>query len=92
MTIQKMSSKPNVEENNYGYNTGFGMYLTSRNHAFEKDILRVGGYEKTKCWVDRKNNLIGILFSQANETQDSDGLSNQMEQDFKKELFSQLNQ
>ena len=91
-TIQKMSSKPNVEENNYGYNTGFGMYLTSRNHAFEKDILRVGGYEKTKCWVDRKNNLIGILFSQANETQDSDGLSNQMEQDFKKELFSQLNQ
>lgn len=91
-TIQKMSSKPNVEENNYGYNTGFGMYLTSRNHAFEKDILRVGGYEKTKCWVDRKNNLIGTLFSQANETQDSDGLSNQMEQDFKKELFSQLNQ
>ena len=68
------------------------MYLTSRNHAFEKDILRVGGYEKTKCWVDRKNNLIGTLFSQANETQDSDGLSNQMEQDFKKELFSQLNQ
>ena len=90
-TIQKMSSKPNVEENNYGYNTGFGMYLTSQNHAFEKDILRVGGYEKTKCWVDRKNNLIGTLFSQANETQDSDGLSNQMEQDFKKELFSQLN-
>ena len=90
-TIQKMSSKPNKEENNYGYNTGFGMYLTSRNHAFEKDILRVGGYEKTKCWVDRKNNLIGTLFSQANETQDSDGLSNQMEQDFKKELFSQLN-
>ena len=37
------------------------------------------------------NLLIGILFSQANETQDSDGLSNQMEQDFKKELFSQLN-
>ena len=90
-TIQKMSSKPNIEENNYGYNTGFGMYLTSQNHAFEKDILRVGGYEKTKCWVDRKNNLIGTLFSQANETQDSDGLSNQMEQDFKKELFSQLN-
>ena len=90
-TIQKMSSKPNLEENNYGYNTGFGMYLTSRDHAFEKDILRVGGYEKTKCWVDRKNNLIGTLFSQANETQDSDGLSNQMEQDFKKELFSQLN-
>ena len=86
-----MSSRPNVKENNYGYNTGFGMYLTSQNHAFEKDILRVGGYEKTKCWVDRKNNLIGILFSQANETQDSDGLSNQMEQDFKKELFSQLN-
>ena len=90
-TIQKMSSKPNVDNNNYGYNTGFGMYLTSRNHTFEKDILRVGGYEKTKCWVDRKNNLIGTLFSQANETQDSDGLSNQMEQDFKKELFSQLN-
>ena len=91
-TIQKMSSKPNVDNNNYGYNTGFGMYLTSQNHTFEKDILRVGGYEKTKCWVDRKNNLIGTLFSQANETQDSDGLSNQMEQDFKKELFSQLNQ
>ena len=36
--------------------------------------------------MDRKNNLIGTLFSQANETQDSDGLSNQMEQDFKKEI------
>ena len=90
-TVQKMSSKPNVEENDYGYNTGFGLYLTSKTHTFEKDILRVGGYEKTKCWVDRKNNLIGTLFSQANETQDSDGLSNQMEQDFKKELYKQLN-
>ena len=63
-TIQKMSSKPNVEENNYGYNTGFGMYLTSRNHAFEKDILRVGGYEKTKCWVDRKNNVTATMMTQ----------------------------
>jgi len=90
-TVQKMSSKPNVEENDYGYNTGFGLYLTSKTHTFEKDILRVGGYEKTKCWVDRKNNLIGTLFSQANETQDSDGLSNQMEQDFKRELYRQLN-
>ena len=90
-TLQKMSSMPNVEENDYGYNTGFGMYLTSKTHAFERDILRVGGYEKTKCWVDRKNNLIGTLFSQANETQDSDGLGNQIEQDFKKELYLQLN-
>ena len=90
-TVQKMSSKPDVEENDYGYNTGFGMYLTSKTHAFEKHILRVGGYEKTQCWVDRKNNLIGTLFSQANETQDSEGLSNQMEQDFKKELYQQLN-
>ena len=86
-----MSPKPNVEENDYGYNTGFGLYLTSKTHTFEKDILRVGGYEKTGCWVDRKNKLIGTLFSQANETQDRDGLSNQMEQDFKRELYRQLN-
>ena len=90
-TIQKISSKPNVRDNNFGYNTGFGLYLTSKNHEYEKDILRVGGYEKTGCWVDSRNKLIGTLFSQANETQDKDGLSNKMEQDFKRELYRQLN-
>jgi len=90
-TIERMSVKPNDEENDYGYNTGFGSYLTSSTHAYERDILRVGGYEKTGCWVDRKNKIIGILFSQANETKDSDGLSNQMEKDFKIELYRQLN-
>jgi CubicO group peptidase (beta-lactamase class C family) len=90
-TIERMSSKSDIEDNDYGYNTGFGSYLTSKTHAYEKDILRVGGYEKTGCWVDRKNKLIGTLFSQANETQDRNGLSNQMEQDFKRELYRQLN-
>ena len=90
-TVNKMSRKPNVEDNEYGYSTGYGFYLTSSTHTYEKNILRVGGYEKTTSWVDRKNKLIGTLFSQANETQDSDGLSTQMEQDFKKELYRQLN-
>lgn len=90
-TIKMMFSEPNVEKNDYGYNTGFGMYLTSKTHEYEKDILRVGGYEKTGSWVDRKNNLIGVLFSQANETRDKEGLANRMEQDFKKELYRQLN-
>ena len=90
-TVNRMSRKPNVEDNEYGYSTGYGFYLTSSTHKYEKNILRVGGYEKTTSWVDRKNKLIGTLFSQANETQDSDGLSTQMEQDFKKELYRQLN-
>ncbi len=90
-TLQKMSSKPDIAENDDGYNTGYGFYLTSNTHAYEKNILRVGGYEKTSCWVDRKNKLIGALFTQANETRDSDGLGNQMEQDFKKELYKQIN-
>ncbi len=90
-TVNRMSRKPNVEDNEYGYSTGYGFYLTSSTHTYEKNILRVGGYEKTTSWVDRKNKLIGTLFSQANETQDSDGLSTQMEQDFKKELYRQLN-
>mgnify|MGYP006079652283 FL=1 len=90
-TVNRMSRKPNVEDNKYGYSTGYGFYLTSSTHTYEKNILRVGGYEKTTSWVDRKNKLIGTLFSQANETQDSDGLSTQMEQDFKKELYRQLN-
>ena len=89
-TIKMMFSEPNVEKNDYGYNTGFAMYLTSKTHEYEKDILRVGGYEKTGSWVDRKNNLIGVLFSQANETRDKEGLANRMEQDFKKELYRQL--
>jgi hypothetical protein len=40
--------------------------------------------------LGRKNNLIGVLFSQANETRDKEGLANRMEQDFKKELYRQL--
>ena len=90
-TVQKMSSKPNVGDNNFGYNTGYGSYLTSETHEYEKDILRVGGYEKTGCWVDRKNNLIGTLISQANETRDKNGLGTKMEEDFKRELYRQLN-
>ena len=90
-TVRKMSSKPDAGSNNFGYNTGYGSYLTSKTHEYEKDILRVGGYEKTGSWVDRKNNLIGALISQANETQDKNGLGTRMEEDFKRELYWQLN-
>ncbi len=91
-TINEMTSKPNIKKNNYGYNTDYAFYMTSRNHEYEKNILRVGGYEKTASWIDRENNLFGVLFSQVNETQDKVGLSTQMEIDFKKELYHQLNQ
>ena len=86
-----MTSKQNVKDNNYGYNTSYGFYLTSKNHQYEKDILRVGGYEKTQCWVDKQNKLIGILFSKANKTIEQIAFSSKMEIDFKKELYRQLN-
>ena len=66
------------------------IYLTSDTHPYEKNILRVGGYEKTGCWVDRKNQLIGTLFSQVNESADRIGLGSEMENDFKQELYRQL--
>jgi CubicO group peptidase (beta-lactamase class C family) len=90
-TIVEMISKPDIENNNYGYNTDYAFYLTSKNHEFEKNILRVGGYEKTSSWIDQNNKLFGVLFAQVNETQDKIGLSTQMEIDFKKELYHQLN-
>ena len=90
-TIIEMISKPDIENNNYGYNTDYAFYLTSKNHEFEKNILRVGGYEKTASWIDQNNKLFGVLFTQVNETQDKIGLSTQMEIDFKKELYHQLN-
>ena len=76
-----MTSKPNVKDNNYGYNTSYGFYLTSKNHQ----------YEKTQCWVDKQNKLIGILFSKANKTIEQIAFSSKMEIDFKKELYRQLN-
>ena len=89
-TIKEMTSKPKGLNNDHGYQTGYAFYLTSETHEYEKNILRVGGYEKTKCWVDRENKLIGTLFSQVNETQDRIGLGSKMEDDFKKELYHQL--
>ena len=89
-SIKKMTSKPKGEQNDDGYNTGYAFYLTSETHSYEKNILRVGGYEKTGCWVDRKNQLIGTLFTQANETADKIGLGSKMQNDFKQELYRQL--
>ena len=50
----------------------------------------MGGYEKTSCWVDKKHQLIGSLFSQVNETTDRIGLGTKMDDDFKRELRAQL--
>jgi len=89
-SIKEMTSKPKGQQNDDGYNTGYAFYLTSETHSYEKNILRVGGYEKTGCWVDRKNQLIGTLFTQANETEDKIGLGSKMQNDFKQELYRQL--
>ncbi len=89
-SLTQMTLKPEGKHNDYGYQTGYAFYLTSDNNPYEKNILRVGGYEKTSCWVDRKYKLIGILFSQANETVDRIGLGSRMDNDFKKELRRQL--
>ena len=89
-SLKKMTSKPKGEQNDYGYQTGYAFYLTSETHPYEKNILRVGGYEKTGCWVDRKNQLIGTLFTQVNESADRIGLGSEMENDFKQELYKQL--
>jgi len=89
-SIKQMTSKPKGDKNDDGYQTGYAFYLTSDNNPYEKNILRVGGYEKTDCWVDRKHQLIGTLFSQTNETTDRIGLGSKMQNDFKKELRRQL--
>ena len=89
-SIGKMTLKPNVKHNDNGYQTGYGFYLTSDTNPLEKSILRVGGYEKTSCWVDKKHQLIGSLFSQVNETTDRIGLGTKMDDDFKRELRAQL--
>lgn len=90
-TIKEMTSKPTDAQNDDGYQTGYGFYLTSEKNPYEKNILRVGGYEGTTCWVDRKNKLIGTLFTQANSTSDMIGLGRELHNDFKKELYGQLN-
>ena len=90
-TISRMSSKPIDSYSEDGYNTGYAFYLTSGERQYDKNILTVGGYEFTKGWLDRKNKLIGVLFSQVIDAQDKVGLGSQLEEDFKKELFTQLN-
>ena len=89
-SIRQMTSRPKGEQNDDGYQTGYAFYLTSKTNPYEKNILRVGGYEGTTCWVDRELKLIGTLFTQANETTDMVGLGRKMHDDFKKELRSQL--
>ena len=89
-SINQMTSKPVGEENDDGYQTGYAFYLTSEINPYEKNILRVGGYEGTTCWVDQEHKLIGTLFTQANETTDMVGLGRKMHDDFKKELRRQL--
>ena len=89
-SINQMTSKPKGKRNDDGYQTGYAFYLTSKTNPYEKNILRVGGYEGTTCWVDREHKLIGTLFTQANETADKVGLGTKMHDDFKKELRRQL--
>ena len=89
-SINQMTSKPKGKRNADGYQTGYAFYLTSKTNPYEKNILRVGGYEGTTCWVDREHKLIGTLFTQANETADKVGLGTKMHDDFKKELRRQL--
>ena len=89
-SIREMTSKPKGEQNDDGYQTGYAFYLTSKTNPYEKNILRVGGYEGTSCWVDRVHKLIGTLFTQANKTSDMAGLGRKMHDDFKKELRRQL--
>ena len=89
-SISKMTSRPLDFPKNRGYQTGFGSYITGKGDH-QKDLLTVGGYEFTKAWVDRENKLFGVLFSQVHSTTDGDGLGSQMEQEFYKELYSQLN-
>ncbi len=89
-SISKMTSRPLDFPKDRGYQTGFGSYITGKGDH-QKDLLTVGGYEFTKAWVDRENKLFGVLFSQVHSTTDGDGLGSQMEQEFYKELYSQLN-
>ena len=89
-SISKMTSRPLDFPKDRGYQTGFGSYITGKGDH-QKDLLTVGGYEFTKAWVDRENKLFGVLFSQVHSTTDGDGLGSKMEQEFYKELYSQLN-
>ena len=89
-SISKMTSRPLDFPKDRGYQTGFGSYITGKGDH-QKDLLTVGGYEFTKAWVDRKNKLFGVLFSQVHSTTDGDGLGSKMEQEFYKELYTQLN-
>jgi len=89
-SISKMTSRPLDFPKDQGYQTGFGSFITGKGDH-QKDLLTVGGYEFTKAWVDRENKLFGVLFSQVHSTTDGDGLGSKMEQEFYKELYSQLN-
>ena len=88
-TIDKMITRPLGMTGEQGFQTGYATYITG-DSDYQRDIVTVGGYEFTKCWMDRKNNIIGVLFSQVVSTIDREGLGTKMENEFKKELFKQL--
>ena len=89
-TLHTMTSKPPQVKSEQGYQTGYAFYITGEDDTYKNEILTVGGYEFTKGWVDRENNIIGVLFSQVNGTTDGEGLGSRMENEFKEELFNQL--
>ena len=84
-----MTSRPSSMTSEQGYLSGYASFITG-DSDHQRDILTVGGYEFTKGWMDRKNKIIGVLFSQVVSTIDRDGLGTKMEEEFKKELFKQL--
>ena len=88
-TIDKMITRPLGMTGEQGFQTGYATYITG-DSEHQRDIVTVGGYEFTKGWMDRKNKIIGVLFSQVVSTIDRDGLGTKMEEEFKKELFKQL--
>ena len=89
-TLHAMTSKPPEVKSKQGYQTGYAFYITGEGDTYKNEVLTVGGYEFTKGWVDRENNIIGVLFSQVNGTTDGEGLGSRMENEFKEELFNQL--
>tara|TARA_B100001250_G_C19793010_1_gene787423 strand:+ start:513 stop:1790 length:1278 start_codon:yes stop_codon:yes gene_type:complete len=89
-TIDMMVSKPSDAVSESGYQTDYAFYITGQNDEYKNNVITVGGYEFTKGWVDRENDIIGVLFSQVNSATDGDGLGSRMEKEFKKELYNQL--
>ena len=85
-----MVSKPSDAVSEGGYQTDYAFYITGQNDEYSNNVITVGGYEFTKGWVDRENDIIGVLFSQVNSATNGDGLGSRMEKEFKKELYNQL--